>query len=389
MTSSANHWLRTPSGKKRARALGLKVKGTPGPFNAITDIAGVEVGYSTIIEGAGALSPGKGPIRTGVTAILPRGKGKSWNPVMAGVHSFNGNGELTGSHWVEESGFLETPITITNSHSVGICRDSTAKWMVEHYGTKINPWQLPMAGETFDGVLNDINGFHVKEHHVFEALNNATSGPIEMGSIGGGTGMLTYEFKGGSSSASREMEFAGEKYRVGVFVQSNFGRRPDLEILGVPIGNYFPEHRIVDEYIDEVLNHNLPSKTIKGDLGSMIAVIATDAPLMPHQLKRLAQRVPMGMARTGTYGGNGSGDIFVAFSTANEHVDFEGTSKQSTDFLSNEIIDPLFLMTVQATEEAILDAMIVNQDMIGINDRKAIALPHDKLMEVIHAAKVI
>lgn len=385
----ATTWLTTPSGKKRARALGLNVKGTPGPNNVITDVVGVEVGYSTIIEGHGTLTPGKGPARTGVTAILPRGKENGWNPVMAGVHSFNGNGELTGSHWVEESGFLETPITITNSHSVGICRDSTAKWMVEKYGTKINPWQLPMAGETFDGVLNDINGFHVKEHHVMEALNNATSGPLELGSVGGGTGMLTYEFKGGSSSASRQMTFAGETYTVGVFVQSNFGRRPDLEVMGVPVGNYFPEGRIIDEYIDEVFNHNMHPKTQKGDLGSIIAVVATDAPLMPHQLKRLARRVPMGMARTGTYGGNGSGDIFVAFSTANDQVEFEGKTAQETKFLPNEIIDPLLLMTVQATEEAILDAMIVNQDMIGINDRKAIAIPHDRLREVINAARAI
>jgi D-aminopeptidase len=350
MTDISPHWLATPSGKPRARGLGLALPGTPGPFNAITDVDGVAVGYATIIEGDGPLVVGKGPVRTGVTAILPRPVSANPAPCFAGVSVLNGNGEMTGTLWIEENGQLETPITITNTHSCGTARDATIKWMVKNGIGQNQDWGLPVAAETYDGELNDINGFHVTDAHVFAAVDSAACGPVELGSVGGGTGMICYDYKGGSGSASRRVEIntaAGVKtFTLGVFVQANFGLREELTILGKNIGRDHMEGRL----------RNRPA-------GSIIVIIATDAPLMPHQLKRLARRVPMGLARTGTVGHHGSGDLFLAFSTANE----EAMSGRSTtlDIIPPSAIDPLFTAVVEATEEAVIDAMVANETMVG------------------------
>lgn len=362
----SSSWIKTPSGKRRGRGLGLLFPGTPGAQNAITDVAGVEVGTLTLIKGEGPLRTGEGPIRTGVTAILPRGRDKAHIPCAAGHFSFNGNGEMTGIAWVEESGELQTPITITNTHSCGVTRDATIRWMTGRGMLTGDNWGLPVAAETFDGDLNDINGFHVSAEHAIEALDGASGGPLEMGSIGGGTGMICYDFKGGNGSASRIVEIAGTSYCLGVFVQANFGAREALTVLGVPVGR-----------------HLLRDKLRGRDQGSVIAIVATDAPLAAHQLKRLARRVPMGLARTGTAGNNGSGDIFLAFSTANEAaLASQGAGPRSMSSLPNGSLDALFAATAEATEEAVIDAMIANQTMIGRDGRRSIALPHDELLEL-------
>jgi D-aminopeptidase len=349
-------WLKTPAGKIRGRGIGLAWRGTPGRFNAITDVSGVEVGVVTLIKGD--------DVRTGVTAILPRGRAKADVPCAAGSFSFNGNGEMTGLAWIEEAGELQTPITITNTASCGLTRDATLQWMVKNQIGMGQDWGLPVAAETYDGDLNDINGFHVTAAHTMQALDTAQSGAIELGSVGGGTGMITYDFKAGNGSASRLVETAGELYTVGVFVQSNFGARPDFTVMGVPVGQH-------------ILHDQLRGK----DEGSVIAIVATDAPLLPHQLKRLARRVPLGLARTGTVGNNSSGDLFLAFSTGNEKS-FSNKAKRSADYISNDAIDGLFRAVVEATEESVLDAMICNVTMIGRNGNKSIALPHDQLMDV-------
>jgi L-aminopeptidase/D-esterase-like protein len=351
----------------RARGLGLRLAGTPGPFNAITDVAGVEVGVTTLIAGDGPLRPGAGPVRTGVTAILPRGRANAHLPCTAGFSSLNGNGEMTGVVWIEESGELQTPVTLTNTHSCGIARDATIQWLVHRGIGTGQDWGLPVAAETYDGELNDINGFHVKAEHVLEALDGARSGPLELGSVGGGTGMICYDFKGGNGSASRRVAIAYETYTVGVFVQANFGLRPELTVLGVAAGR------------------DLTGGELRGrPQGSIIAIVATDAPLMPHQLKRLARRVPLGMARTGAIAHNGSGDIFLAFSTANEEAfASEPDPLRRFTFLPNAAMDPLFAATVEATEEAILDAMIVNETMVGRDGNTAVALPHDRLLALL------
>jgi L-aminopeptidase/D-esterase-like protein len=355
---------RTPSGRLRARGLGLPFPGIPGPANAITDVAGVEVGYSTLIAGEGALRVGKGPVRTGVTAILARGRAGAEIPCAAATHVLNGNGEMTGAMWVEESGELQTPIAITNTHSCGVARDAILRWMVERGIGSGQDWGLPVAAETYDGDLNDINGFHVEARHVMAALDAAQGGALEPGSLGGGTGMICYDFKGGNGSASRR---AGD-YTLGVFVQANFGDRSDLTVLGVPVGRHIGEHRL----------------RIR-DQGSIIAVVATDAPLAAHQLKRLAARVPLGMARTGAFARNSSGDIFLAFSTANRDA-FAAGGRDARALLQlpNGAIDPLFEATVEATEEAIIDAMVANETMTGRDGRRSIALPHDRLLELMH-----
>ena len=358
----------TPGDRIRARGLGLPFDGTPGPANAITDVAGVEVGYSTVIEGDGPLVIGKGPVRTGVTAILPRGKSGAGIPVAAGSHALNANGEMTGLLWIEECGACESPITITNTHSCGIARDATVKWLVRNAPGFEERWSLPVAGETYDGVLNDINGFHVTETHVFDALDTAAGGAIELGSVGGGTGMICYEFKGGSGSASRTIEADGETYTLGCFVQANFGIRHELTVLGVPAGKHLTGSEIYEK----------PG-------GSIIAVIATDAPLLPHQLKRLAQRVSLGLARTGSIAHNSSGDIFLALSTANADAFAEGAGVRSMDFLPNDALDPLFEATVQTTEEAVIDALIANETMTGRDGVTVRALPHDDLLELMRA----
>jgi D-aminopeptidase len=355
----------------RARDLGVPFDGITGPFNAITDVAGVEVGYTTLIRGEGKLVVGKGPVRTGVTAIIPRGHDSLNDPVYAGVFSLNGNGEMTGTAWVEESGFLEGPIAITNTHSVGVARDAVIAWRVKHGAADSTGywWSLPVVAETWDGWLNDINGFHVKQPDVFHALDTAHSGVVEEGSVGGGTGMICYEFKGGSGTASRKIDIKIGKndpattYTVGVFLQANFGRRPLLTIAGVPIGK------------------EIPGQVYKEETGSCIAVVATDAPLLPNQLKRLARRVSLGLARTGSVSGNGSGDLFIAFSTANPNVSAPDQITHSVQTIPNDLMDPIFAGVVEATEEAVVNALVDNQTMTGADNHRVEALPRDRLRE--------
>ncbi len=353
--------------RKRGRDLGLPFPGTPGTWNAITDVAGVEVGQVTLISGEGPLKVGEGPVRTGVTAILPRGRDGAHVPCAAGYHSLNGNGEMTGVVWIEESGELQTPITITNTHSCGVTRDATIRWLVKRGVGTGQDWGLPVAAETYDGDLNDINGFHVTAEHTMDALDAARSGPVAMGSVGGGTGMLTYDFKAGNGSASRIVEIAGERYTLGVFVQSNFGRREDFTVLGVPVGRHISDGKLRGK-----------------EQGSIIAIVATDAPLMAHQLKRLARRVPLGLARTGTVGNNSSGDIFLAFSTANAPAFAARSGLTHMTALGNADIDGLFLATVEATEEAVIDAMLMAETMAGRDGNTAVALPADRLLELMH-----
>ncbi len=353
------------NGRTRARGLGLNFSGTPGQWNAITDVAELEVGYATLISGEGALNVGNGPVRTGVTAILPRGRGKAHIPCAAASYVLNGNGEMTGLSWIDEAGELQTPITITNTHSCGVTRDATIRWMLERRVGTGQDWGLPVAAETYDGDLNDINGFHVSIEDTFDALDNAASGPIAMGNVGGGTGMMTYDFKGGSSTASRRVVIDGETFTVGIFVQSNFGRREDLTVLGVPVGRLLTQDKLRGR-----------------DMGSIIAILATDAPLQPYQLKRLARRIPLGMARTGTIGSNSSGDIFLAFSTANESGFATTQTRRSMDMLGFKAMDALFEATVHVTEEAVIDAMITGETMVGRDGNRCIGLPHQQLLDV-------
>jgi L-aminopeptidase/D-esterase-like protein len=343
--------------------LGVPFEGTPGPLNAITDVKGVEVGHTTLISGEGKLQVGTGPVRTGVTAILPRGK-QSNDQVFAGWFSLNGNGEMTGTTWIEESGFLEGPVMITNTHSVGTVRDAVIAWRVKR-GQLNQPWSLPVVAETWDGYLNDINGFHVKPEHVFAALDGATSGPVAEGNVGGGTGMICHEFKGGIGTASRKIEERLGGYTVGVLVQANYGRRNQLRIAGVPVGLEITE-----------------DSPFRRENGSIIIVVATDAPLLPHQLKRLARRAAMGLARVGSIAGNSSGDIFIAFSTANPQAASSRGLAQLA-MLPNDQMDFLFAATVQATEEAIVNALVAAETMTGVDAHKVIALPHDRLKQVL------
>jgi L-aminopeptidase/D-esterase-like protein len=356
----------------RVRDLGVPFDGTPGAFNAITDVAGVEVGFATIVRGDGPLQVGDGPVRTGVTAILPRGK-KDAHPVYAGWFSLNGNGEMTGTAWVEESGLLEGPIGITNTHSVGVVRDTIIKWGFDR-GAWRQPWALPVVAETWDGWLNDINGFHVKAEHVLLALDEARSGPVAEGNTGGGTGMICYGFKGGTGTASRAIAKEDGGYTVGVLVQCNCGLRRQLTITGVPIGKELP-------LAGEDARSKTPGSDARGDTGSIIIVVATDAPLLPHQLKRMARRASMGLARTGSIAANGSGDIFIAFSTANANAD-DAPGPNAVLTVANDRIDPLFEATVQATEEAIVNAMVAAKTMTGIDGHTVPALPHDEVQRL-------
>jgi L-aminopeptidase/D-esterase-like protein len=359
------------SAEPRARDLGIPFPGTPGPLNAITDIAGVEVGYTTLIEGAGALHVGKGPVRTGVTAILPRGR-KSPGAVFGGYAVGNGNGEMTGTIWIEESGIVGTPILITNTHSVGVVRDSVIAWMLENGGTE-QLWGLPVVAETWDGHLNDLNGFHVKREHVFAALDGARGGPVAEGNVGGGTGMHTFEFKGGTGTASRRVRVKGTgDYTVGVLVQSNFGRRWQLQVAGIPVGREWPEDA-------PFTKESGPAN----ELGSIIVVVATDAPLLPTQLRRIARRASMGIARTGGTAGNGSGDIFLAFSTANAAAADSVAGLQQMAFLPNDELDGLFEATVLATEEAIINAMVAARTMTGIDGHSLVAIDHARLQQIL------
>ncbi|MCC7180320.1 MAG: P1 family peptidase [Acidobacteria bacterium] len=358
----------------RARDLGVPFDGTPGALNAITDVAGVTVGHSTIISGEGALRVGQGPVRTGVTAILPRGRDSMARPSFAGWFSQNGNGEMTGTTWIEESGFLEGPVMITNTHSVGVVRDAVIQWRIKSGPPDASGywWSLPVVAETYDGGLNDINGFHVKERHAFEALDGARGGAVPEGNVGGGTGMVCYGFKGGIGTSSRVVKGGDTSYTIGVLVQSNFGRRSQLMVAGVPVGREIPQPAQAAVLDDPV----------RGDLGSIIIVVATDAPLLPHQLKRLARRATIGMGRTGGTSGNGSGDIFIAFSTANADA-FTGSGLATVQMVSNEEISPIFDATVQATEEAIINALVAAETMTGADNRRVERLPHDRLREAL------
>jgi L-aminopeptidase/D-esterase-like protein len=377
LATSHIHAQTTSSATVRARDLGVPFDGTPGPLNAITDVVGVEVGTTTLISGEGPLKIGEGPVRTGVSVIFPRGA-KNSDPVYAGWFSLNGNGEMTGTTWVEESGFLAGPVGITNTHSVGTVRDTFIAWGLKH-GAMAQDWALPVVAETWDGFLNDINGFHVKPEDVNAALDSAKGGPVAEGNTGGGTGMVCYGFKGGTGTASRVLPADRGGYTVGVLVQCNCGRRPQLTIAGVPVGKEIPD---AVPYAQTQNPAALPGNETTGDMGSIIIVVATDAPLLPHQLKRLARRASLGLARTGSTSGNGSGDIFIAFSTANPHADAQ-PGPNAVKTVSNERISPLFSATVEATEEAIVNAMVGAQTMTGINGHTVIALPHDKLQQAL------
>jgi len=363
------------AGRPRARDLGVPFEGTPGPLNAITDVRGVEVGFVTLVSGEGRLAPGRGPVRTGVTAVLPRGR-EGRGRVFGAWHTLNGNGEMTGTTWLEESGNLGTPVLITNTHSVGVVRDAVIEWNARR-GTGegySGDFSLPVVAETWDGFLNDINGFHVRKEHVFQALDGAKAGPVPEGNVGGGTGMVTHGFKGGTGTSSRVLAAAEGGYTVGVLVQANYGRRDLLRIAGVPVGR---------EITDLTPERGKAGDARAGDgEGSIIVVVATDAPLLPHQLKRLARRISLGVGASGGRGEDSSGDIFIAFSTANQEAGkTEGTAQLT--MLPNERINPLFRATVEATEEAVVNAMVAAETMRGINGNTVHALPHERLREVL------
>jgi L-aminopeptidase/D-esterase-like protein len=344
--------------KRRARELGIPFEGTPGELNAITDVSGVMVGYSTLVEGD--------RVRTGVTAILPRGRDSN-DPVFAGWFPLNGNGEMTGTTWIDESGFLEGPIMLTNTHSVGVVRDAVVEWQAKT-GRLFQPFSYPIVAETYDGTLNDVNGFHVRAHHAREALESAAGGPIAEGNVGGGTGMVCFQFKGGTGTSSRRVPDQAGPWTVGVLVQANFGRRHQLTIAGVPVGKEIP--------------HEPPTPIPSQEQGSIIVVVATDAPLLAHQLKRIARRAALGLGRTGGAAGNGSGDIMIAFSTANAGAASQDAAKVSVEMLPNPRMTALFDATIFATEEAIINALVAAETMTGMESRTAEALPQGRLREV-------
>ena len=356
--------------RKRARDLGIPFDGVPGALNAITDVAGVAVGFTTLISGEGRLEVGTGPVRTGVSAILPRAT--SGDPMFGGWYALNGNGEMTGTTWVEESGFVEGPIMITNTHSVGIVRDAVVEWLsrrgLVEPAVRDLGWLLPVVGETWDGFLNDANGHHVTKEHAFAALDRARSGPVAEGNVGGGTGMMLHRFKGGTGTASRRVAAGAGEYTLGVLVQANYGTREELTVAGVPVGRAFPDL--------------MPGPERHEAGGSCIVVIATDAPLLPHQLKRLARRVPLGIGRTGGIGANSSGDIFIAFSTANPGA-WSRSAIARLDMLPNDLMDPLLRATIQATEEAVINALVAAETMTGRDGHTAHAIPHDRLRDIL------
>jgi len=385
--------------KPRERDLQLPIGGTSGPLDAITDVAGVEVGHTTLVSGSGKLVVGTGPVRTGVTVVHPRGRNNS-DPVFAAWFTLNGNGEMTGTTWVQESGLLEGPIAITNTHSVGVVRDAIIQWEVSKKNA-LQPWWLPVVAETYDGGLNDINGFHVKTEHVLAALDGASGGVPGEGAVGGGTGMVCHGFKGGIGTASRKLPDAQGGYTVGVLVQCNYGARRDLRIAGVPVGEEIQDLAGCIANSDPLPPNsgrarcNEPSRGAAdpapalgpaaapadtADVGSIIVVVATDAPLLPHQLKRIATRVSLGVGRQGGFGGNSSGDIFVAFSTANQRAWFNDAPVTDVKMLPNDRITPLFQATAQATEAAITNALLQAETTTGANDLRIYALPVDRLM---------
>jgi D-aminopeptidase len=373
MTSAASH--------VRARDLGVPFVGEPGPLNAITDVGGVEVGYATLISGTGPLSVGSGPVRTGVTALLPRGRERVGDACAAGWYSLNGNGEMTGTTWIEESGALALPILITNTHAVGPCHQGAIAWVRDTHPELVRGWLLPVVAETWDGYLNDINGEHVTAGDARDALQAARPGPVPEGAVGGGTGMTCYGFKGGSGTASRVVPFGARHHTVGAFVQANFGSRRELTIAGVPLGT-----RLLADNPQESSGRPVPPGA-----GSVIVIIATDAPLLPAQCKALARRVPLGLARTGTTGSHFSGDIFLAFSTAN------GGSLSMTPggpveydtlrFVPWPLIDPLYAAVVQGVEEAVINALVAAPEMVGIDGHRSPRLPHHVVAEVFGAAR--
>lgn len=353
----------------RARDLGIPFDGIPGPLNAITDVAGVTVGQETIIRDL----PDNHAVRTGVTAILPRGQDSLNANVYAGWSPLNGNGEMTGTTWVEESGFLEGPVMITNTHSVGAVHEGVIRWRVAQSSADNSGyyWSVPVVAETWDGHLNDINGFHVRPEHAGIALDRASGGAVQEGNVGGGTGMTCFDFKCGIGTSSRISEVEGESYTVGVLVQANFGSRDDLRIAGVPVGNQIPGDLIYSQVDPDSQMHS-----------SLIVVVATDAPLLPHQLKRIARRVPLAIGATGATGHNGSGDIFIAFSTANPEAG-QGLPDATILSVPNDSMNPLFEATVRATEEAIMNALIAGRDMTGDLGHYAKGIDHNKLKEVL------
>lgn len=379
--------------KPRARALGVPFNGTPGALNAITDVAGVEIGQVTVIRGDGKLVVGKGPVRTGVTAIFPRGR-KASNGVMGAWYTMNGNGEMTGTTWLEESGYLWGPVTITNTLSVGVVHDAVIEWAIKRKYDEFL-WALPVTAETWDGGLNDINGMHVTREHAFAALDSAKAGPVQEGNVGGGTGMVCHEFKGGIGTSSRKLSVEQGGYTIGVLVQCNYGGRRRLSIAGVPVG---PQIQGAEDCL------TLPNPSVgwmkqiplcgtrrvgmgpspMEERGSIIAVVATDAPLLPHQLKRIARRVSLGIGRMGGIGGDSSGDIFLAFSTANGGS--EGDSVVSVRMLPNEKLNPLFEATIDATEEAITNAMFAAETMTGADGLRVFALPTDQVVALLRKA---
>jgi D-aminopeptidase len=376
--------------KPRARDLGVPFDGTPGPLNAITDVTGVTVGQVTLVSGSGKLVVGQGPVRTGVTAIFPRGAANG-DPVMAGWFTLNGNGEMTGTTWLEESGFLAGPVMITNTHSVGVVRDAVIEWLV-HKGFDFD-WSLPVVAETWDGALNDINGFHVTKQDAFRALDSARSGPVVEGNVGGGTGMICHQFKGGIGTSSRRFTIEDKNYTLGVLVQCNYGIRRLLRIAGVPVGTEISDLTPCYAGPDPVPTGENRSRCVAAgtsgpgaglppandrDMGSIIVVVATDVPLLPHQLQRVARHVTLGIGKMGGLGSNSSGDIYVAFSTANPNA-AQTSGHPTATFIPNEEITTVFEATVQATEESIVNAMVAAETMTGANEVRVYALPHDRL----------
>ena len=367
MTTAIDPWLTAPDRRPRARALGIPFDGVPGALNAITDIEGLEVGYCTLIDGEGPLVVGAGPVRTGVTAVLPRGRAAADRPYWAGCFSLNGHGEMTGWQYVEELGLGNHPIIITNTNSSGLARDAVLRWTAERFApATYGSLGHPVVGETHDGFLNDLNGFHVRNEHIFAAIDAARPGPVQEGSIGGGTGMMCYGHKGGSGNASRVVGtgvgVGGTRYTIGAFVQSNFGNTDQLLIAGLPLGR------------------SLPGGRMEADGNSVIGLIATDAPLLPHQLKRLARRAGLGIGRSGSVANNGSGDLFFAFTTANARAAAERTAVVPLEWLPDGLLTPLFEAVVQAVDEAVVNSLIVNAGMTGRDGNRVGALPHDAVI---------
>ncbi|MTW88019.1 S58 family peptidase [Virgibacillus dakarensis] len=355
----------------RARDLGLPFPGETGIYNAITDVPGVEVGFTTIMEGEGVLKVGEGPVRTGVTAILPRGIKDRMQPIWAGHYNLNGNGEMTGTHWINDAGYFMSPICLTNTHSVGISHHAITKWMIQNYKKQFHEehlWAMPVVAETYDGVLNDINGQHVTVKHVLSAIQSAKSGPVSEGNVGGGTGMICYEFKGGTGTSSRVVDIDGEIYHIGALVQANHGIRDWLTVLGVPVG----KHLIANQLLTE-------------EQGSIIVIIGTDIPMLPNQLKRVAKRAAIGIGRNGTPGGNNSGDIFLAFSVANEkEIPQVSKKKMNMEFINDEAFDPIYEAVCQAVEESVVNAMVAAETMSTLKPygKHVHAIDHEHLIEV-------